>query len=61
LNGALLAADILDEINVTISPQLVGGDGPRLTVGAPNASHPFDLTQLCEDEGFLFARYRRRR
>ena len=30
LNGALLDADVIDELNLTISPQLAGGDGPRV-------------------------------
>jgi len=31
LNGALLAADVVDEVFMTLAPALVGGDGPRLT------------------------------
>jgi riboflavin biosynthesis pyrimidine reductase len=36
LNAAMLAADLVDEINVTISANMVGGNGPRLTNGAPD-------------------------
>jgi riboflavin biosynthesis pyrimidine reductase len=61
LNGALAAADLIDEINITTSPQIIGGRGERVTAQAPPLSHPFDLAALCEDEGFLFARYLRRR
>jgi riboflavin biosynthesis pyrimidine reductase len=61
LNGALTQADLIDEINLTTSPQIVGGDGSRVTKNAPPTSRRFDLFQLCEDDGFLFSRYVRRR
>jgi riboflavin biosynthesis pyrimidine reductase len=62
LNGALLDADLLDEINVTTSPGSVGGDGPRLAAGANQHSHRFELAQLTLDEqSFLYARWLRRR
>ena len=38
LNGALSAADVIDELNLTISPQLAGGDGPRVTSGSVQVS-----------------------
>lgn len=60
LNGALLAAGIVDEVNLTLSPHLVGGDGARLVVGAPEELVPFDLVQLCEEGGYLFLRYVKR-
>jgi riboflavin biosynthesis pyrimidine reductase len=61
LNGALAAADLIDELNLTISPIISGDDGPRLTSGAPPLLHRMDLAHLLEDDGFLFARYLRRR
>ena len=61
LNGALAAADLIDEVNLTTSPQVIGGHGDRVTAQAPPLIHRFDLASLCEDEGFLFARYVRRR
>ena len=61
LNGALTQADLIDEINITTSPQIVGGTGTRVTKGAPSMSHRFDLIGLYEDDGFLFSRYVRRR
>jgi len=61
LNAALSEADLVDEINLTTSPQVVGGAGPRLTKGARASSHRFDLIGLYEDDGFLFSRYTRRR
>lgn len=61
LNGLLAAADCIDELNLTVSPQLNGGDGPRLTSGAPSLSHRMQLAHVLEDDGFLFTRYLRAR
>jgi riboflavin biosynthesis pyrimidine reductase len=62
LNGALVDADVIDEINLTTSPGVVGGRGPRLTAGAAGHLHRFDLEQLAvDDESFLFTRWSRRR
>lgn len=61
LNGALAAADLIDELNLTISPQLTGGAGPRLTFGAPPVAHRMDLAHVLEDDGFLFTRWLRQR
>jgi riboflavin biosynthesis pyrimidine reductase len=62
LNGALLDADVIDEINLTTSPVAVGGTGPRLAVGADNLAHRFELAQLAiDDRSYLFARWLRRR
>jgi riboflavin biosynthesis pyrimidine reductase len=62
LNASLAEADVVDELDLTLSPQIVGADGPRLTVGAPDLSTRFDLAHLlvCE-EGFVFGRWVRRR
>ena len=59
LNGALAAADLIDELNLTISPQLAGGDGPRVTGGAAQLSHRMRLVHVLEEDGFLFTRYLR--
>ncbi|MEX0847069.1 MAG: dihydrofolate reductase family protein [Ilumatobacteraceae bacterium] len=61
LNAALFAADLIDELNLTISPVISGGDGPRLTAGAPPLLYRMDLQHVLEDDGFLFTRYTRRR
>jgi riboflavin biosynthesis pyrimidine reductase len=62
LNGALLDADVIDEINVTTSPAAVGGSGPRLAAGAGDHQHRFDLEQLAIDDlSFVYARWLRRR
>ena len=59
LNGALAAADLIDELNLTISPQLAGGDGPRVTGGAQQLSHRMRLVHVLEEDDFLFTRYLR--
>ncbi|MEM1332866.1 MAG: dihydrofolate reductase family protein [Actinomycetota bacterium] len=62
LNGALAAADLIDELALTVSPGVVGGDGPRLVRGVNDVERPFDLAQLAvDDEQFLFQRWVRRR
>ncbi len=57
LNGLLAAADLIDELNLSISPQINGGDGPRVISGAPALSHRMTLAHVLEDDGFLFTRY----
>ncbi len=61
LNGLLTAADLIDELNLTVSPQIAGGDGARLTVGAPSNARRMELAHVLEDDGFLFTRYVRLR
>lgn len=60
LNGDLLAADLIDEWNLSISPLLVGGDAARAVVGAPPRGRPFHLDRLIEGDGLLFSRWLRR-
>ncbi|MFZ9630353.1 MAG: dihydrofolate reductase family protein, partial [Ilumatobacteraceae bacterium] len=61
LNGLLVAADLVDEINLTWSPSLAGGAGSRLAAGAPEAVRRMRLAHLYEDDDFVFARYLRDR
>ena len=62
LNAALAAADVIDELDLTVSPQIVGGTGPRLTTGAPDLAARFEPAHLLvDDEGFVFGRWVRRR
>ncbi len=62
LNGALAAADLIDEICMTVSPLLASGDAKRILSG-PDLAAPLDLElrSLIEQDGFLLARYRARR
>jgi riboflavin biosynthesis pyrimidine reductase len=59
LNGMLAGIDCIDELNLSISPQLSGGDGPRLTSAAPALAHRMQLAHVLEDDSFLFTRYLR--
>lgn len=61
LNASLVEDDLVDELNLTVSPLLCGGDGPRLTTGALPVLHRMDLAHVLEEDGFLFTRYVRRR
>ena len=62
LNAALLEADLIDELDLTISSRLSGGPGPRLTHGADELDRRFDVAHLLVDEdGFVFGRWTRRR
>jgi riboflavin biosynthesis pyrimidine reductase len=60
LNGQLAATGLLDEICLTISPLLAAGDARRIASGPPLADPPWlRLRSLCEEDDFLFLRYRR--
>jgi riboflavin biosynthesis pyrimidine reductase len=60
LNGALLDADLVDELNLTVSPLLVGGTGPRLSTAAEENRRRFRLAQLiADDDSMLFGRWAR--
>lgn len=61
LNGMLAAADLIDELNLTLSPQITGGTSDRLTFGAPEAARAMELAHVLEEDGYLFTRWLRRR
>lgn len=57
--GSLLAAGLVDELFLALSPQLVGGTGPGTVVGPPSHQPmPLELLHLLEHEDMLFLRYR---
>jgi riboflavin biosynthesis pyrimidine reductase len=59
LNAQLTAAGLLDELCLTLSPLLVGGDAKRLLAGPLLPGPPaLRLVSACEEDGFLFLRYR---
>ncbi|WP_069767579.1 pyrimidine reductase family protein [Streptomyces sp. LUP30] len=60
LLGQFVAAGVLDELCLTVSPMLTVGDAQRIA-GGPSLAVPqrFALAALLEEEGFLFGRYRR--
>lgn len=61
LNAALAEADLIDELNLTLSPSIVGGSSARIVDGAAAVPHRFILDQVVQEDDFLFLRYVRRR
>ncbi len=61
LNAALAEADLIDELNLTVSPVLSGGDGPRVMNGAMPLVRTMSLAHLLTEDDFLFTRYVRTR
>jgi riboflavin biosynthesis pyrimidine reductase len=60
LHGSLQAAGLVDELFLTIAPKLGGEErAPRIVEGALPEAVGMELVWLLEDEGELFARYRR--
>jgi len=58
LNGALLAADLIDELDLSLSPRLVGGSGQRLASGISERDRRLELAHLLvDDDGFVFTRW----
>ena len=51
LNGQLAGAGLLDEVCLTLSPRLAGGGAKRILDG-------LRLCSVCEQDGYLFLRYR---
>jgi riboflavin biosynthesis pyrimidine reductase len=60
LHAELQAAGLVDDLFLTIAPKLVGGEAPRIVEGALPGIAPLELAWLLEEDGELFARYRRR-
>lgn len=61
LNAQLAAADLIDELCLTVAPCLLGGDSRRILAGAAVNMNRFALHTICEDSGYLFLRLRRAR
>jgi riboflavin biosynthesis pyrimidine reductase len=59
LFGALQAESLVDELFLTIAPRLSGGEAPRILEGPLPAVAELELAWLLEEDGELFARYRR--
>lgn len=58
--GQFVAAGVLDELCLTLSPMMTAGDAQRIA-GGPSVAVPerFALASMLEEAGFLFTRYRR--
>jgi riboflavin biosynthesis pyrimidine reductase len=59
LHASLQTDGLVDELFLTIAPKLSGGEGPRILEGKLPKVIEMELAWLLEDEGELFARYRR--
>jgi riboflavin-specific deaminase-like protein len=59
LHEQLQADGLVDELFLTIAPKLSGGEAPRILEGPLPGIIDFDLAWLLEEDGELFARYRR--
>jgi riboflavin biosynthesis pyrimidine reductase len=60
LHGQMVQAGLVDELFITRSPLLAGGEGPGLLSGLPQGAVDLELKWLLheEGEGELFSRYR---
>ncbi len=59
LLAALLSEGLVDELCLTTSPYVVGGEAPRIVGGRPvlTSGTPWRAAALYEDEGFFFTRW----
>jgi riboflavin-specific deaminase-like protein len=53
------ADGLVDDLFLTIAPKLSGGEAPRILEGPLPGVMDFELAWLLEEDGELFARYRR--
>jgi riboflavin biosynthesis pyrimidine reductase len=60
LLGALTAADLVDELCLTVSPLLAGGDAGRISAGPAGPPRAMALRHVLAEDGMLFLRYARR-
>jgi len=61
LHEQLQADGLVDDLFLTIAPKLVGGEAPRILEGPLPGTIDLELAWLLEEDGELFARYRRAR
>ncbi|GAA0799986.1 pyrimidine reductase family protein [Spirilliplanes yamanashiensis] len=59
LLGALTAADLVDELCLTVAPLLAGAGPGRITAGPPSAPRPLPLRHILAADGQLMLRYAR--
>jgi riboflavin biosynthesis pyrimidine reductase len=58
VNGQLFAADLVDEVCLTVAPMLLAGDSRRVAIGpAVPAGRPLSLTHVLTEDHYLFLRY----
>ena len=63
INGQLVAEDLIDEWNLSLSPRLLSGDSNRAAVGPVPGGPPrsMRLARVWTDDDFLFCRWLRDR
>jgi riboflavin biosynthesis pyrimidine reductase len=61
LQAEMQALGLVDDLFLTTSPKLAGGAAPRILEGELPEVQPLELAWLLEEDGELFARYRRAR
>lgn len=59
LFGAMIAADLVDELCLSVSPLLVGGGAGRIAAGVPAPPRRMSLRHVLSREDMLFLRYAR--
>ncbi|MGA8745770.1 MAG: dihydrofolate reductase family protein [Solirubrobacterales bacterium] len=59
LHGELESAGLVDELFLTLAPKLAGGEAPRILEGQLPEVAELELAWLLEQNGEMFARYRR--
>ena len=60
LHEQMQADGLVDDLFLTIAPKLSGGEAPRIVEGPLPGVIDLELAWLLEEDGELFARYRRR-
>lgn len=58
LNHAMLEADLIDEVFLTLAPTAVGGPATRIVHGEAEVRRDLDLVSVLEHGGDLLLRYR---
>src|SRR5688500_14238429 len=59
LDGVRAAAGVVDELCLPVAPRLVAGDARRIVTGPVLQPPPvLALRSVCEEDGYLFLRYR---
>jgi riboflavin biosynthesis pyrimidine reductase len=61
LFGAMVAADLVDELCLTVSPMLVAGQAGRIAAGGSGPPREMSLRHVLTAGDMLFLRYARRR
>ncbi len=60
LNAQLFAADLVDEVVLTVAPFAVSGASSRIASGGPELARRYELVSALTDGDWLFLRYVRR-